>query len=88
MPLPADAERHDGRHGTQRQLVFLEGGPMHGARVALGWQEQTHTVSDAHHGTSTYVDSGRTRADTLGQPAPVFALRQVDGGPPEAAAPS
>jgi hypothetical protein len=74
-PLPADRLPHDGIDGTHRQLVFLEGGPSDGARVALGWDEHTHRVSDADHGSTTYLDSGRTRPDALGQPARVFVAQ-------------
>lgn len=72
VALAADEQRHDGLSGTQRQLVFLEGGPADGSQVALDWQAVRHQMTDADHGTCTYLDSGRTRPDVLGQPARVF----------------
>ncbi len=75
VTLPADGQRHDGRSSTQRQLVFLEGGPADGSRVALHWKAVRHQVTDADRGTCTYLDSGRTRPDALGQPARVFVAQ-------------
>lgn len=72
VELPADRQPHDGLTGTWRQLVFLEGGPADGSRVALDWQVVRHEVTDADHGRCTYLDSGRTRPDALGEPARVF----------------
>lgn len=80
VTLPADRQRHDGRAGTQRQLVFLDGGPADGSRVALGWQAVRHQVHDADRGTWTYLDSGRTRPDALGQPARVFTAQPPEQG--------
>lgn len=70
--IPGDDVAHDSRHGTQHQLVFLEGGPLAGARVGVPWTRNTYEALDEQQRPLRYVDSGRTTAAALGSPARVF----------------
>lgn len=70
--LPDDDRRHDGLDGTQQQLVFLDGGPAGGARVAVAWSADSHEVTDEQQRRHRYTDSGRIRQSPVGTPARVF----------------